>query len=168
MENENKNKMGMIVIIIILVLMFAVFTGGFIYTITLLNSAKATNGSNVKKEVAEYKLEDVKKVNIAESITVNLLPSANDTKKHMAIIKLQVCLNSKDKDYKKLKLETLVTENEIAMRDIVIGILRNKTYEELEKPDSTAVLKQEILGSFQEFFGTNAIVDVLVAEFNYQ
>lgn len=168
MENENKNKMGMIVIIIILVVMFAVFTGGFIYTITLLNSTKAANGDNVKKEVAEYKLEDVKNVDIAESITVNLLPSANDTKKHMAIIKLQVCLNSKDKDYKKLKLETLIPTNEIAMRDIVIGILRNKTYEELEKPDSTAILKQEILGSFQEFFGTNAIVDVLVAEFNYQ
>jgi len=165
---ENKSKIGMIVIVIILVLMFVVFTGGFIYTITLLNSAKAANGNVSKQEVAEYSLTDIVNINIADSITVNLLPAVNDTKKHMAIVRVQLCLNSKDKDYKKLKLDSLVTSNEIAIRDLIIGILRNKTYDELEKPDSTAVLKQEILDSIQEFFGTNAIVQVNLAEFNYQ
>ncbi len=165
---ENKSKLGMIVIVIILVLMFVVFTGGFIYTINLLNNAKAANGNVSKQEVAEYSLTDVININVADSITVNLLPAANDTKKHMAIVRVQLCLNSKDKDYKKLKLDSLVTGNEIAIRDLIIGILRNKTYDELEKPDSTAVLKQEILDSLQEFFGTNAIVQVNLAEFNYQ
>jgi len=165
---ENKSKIGMIVIVIILVLMFVVFTGGFIYTINLLNNAKAANGNVSKQEVAEYSLTDVVNINVADSITVNLLPAANDTKKHMAILRVQLCLNSKDKDYKKLKLDSLVTGNEIAIRDLIIGILRNKTYDELEKPDSTAVLKQEILDSLQEFFGTNAIVQVNLAEFNYQ
>lgn len=165
---ENKSKMGMVIIVVILVLMFIVFTGGFIYTITLLNSAKAANGNPPKQEVAEYSLTDTVNIDIADSITVNLLPSSGDSKKHVAIVRLQLVLNAKDKDYKKLKLDSLVVANEVAIRDSIIGILRNKTYDELEKPDSSAVLKQEILGSLQEFFGTNAIVDVYLAEYNYQ
>lgn len=165
---ENKNKIGIIAIIVVLVLMFIVFTGGFLYTISLLNKTKAaTENTQVQEVEPEYELKDVVKIPIPDSITVNLLPG-KDNKKHIAVVKVQIGLNSKDKEFKKLKLETLVTENITVIRDSIIGILRNKTYEELEKPDSIAMLKQEILSSLQEMFGTNAIVEVFFDEFNHQ
>lgn len=160
-----KNKTGIIAIIAILVVMLIGLTGGFIYMITLINKTTATQVEK-KDEVIEYKLEDIQVFALTDSIKANLLPTSADSKEHMAMITISLGLNSKEKDYK--NLSTMVTEKEVIIRDSIIKILRNKTYEDLNKADAQSSLRAEILSCLQELFGTNTIVDVYFGEFYKQ
>lgn len=172
-----KNKVGMIAIIVILIVMFSAITGAFVYTINLLNKTKAAvettatiDGKQMqdKEDVVEYTLTDVEYYSLPDSITANLLSDKADSKLHMAIVSVSIGLNQKDKDYKKMKLLEMITAKKVVINDTVIKILQKKTYEELKKPDSAVALGEEILGTLQELFGTNAIVEVRFDKFTYQ
>lgn len=174
-----KNKAGMIAIIAILILMFSAITGAFVYTINLLNKTKAAvettstlsttdDKQETVEEVVEYSLKDVEYYSVPDSISANLLSDKADSKLHMAIVNVSVGLNKKDKDYKKMKLLEMITAKKVVINDTVIKILQKKTYEELKKPDSAVALGEEILGTLQELFGTNAIVEVRFDKFTYQ
>lgn len=171
MEN-NKNKTGMLIIIIILVPMLVVCTVAFGYTISLLNKTKAAveNGSSAQPQIMqeEVPIEDQTKHTIADVITTNLLPSEGELKGHMLIVQATIIMNKESKDYKKLKLETLIPANEVIIKSIIIDVIRNKTYDEVQRPDSKQVISNEILEKLQNAFGTNAIIDVIFSDFKYQ
>jgi flagellar basal body-associated protein FliL len=160
-----KNKNGIVAIIVILIVMLLALTVGFVYMITLINKTSAGN-TQTTKVMAEYKLEDVAVFALKDSIKANLLPTSSDSKDHMAMITISIGLNTKEKDYK--TLSPMLTEKEVIIRDAILKILRNKTYEELNKADAQSMLRAEILNCLQELFNSNTIVDVYFGEFYKQ
>lgn len=170
-EKGGKTSLVMVAIIVLLVLMFAVFTGGFIYTISLINKTAANTEANNKDKIVEYTLEDITIYSLTDSIKANLLKTQVDSKEHMALITINIGLNkgttkAEKKEYESIAL--LIPSNEVIIRDAIISILKNKTYAEMEKPNSKEVLKEEILTTLQELFSTNVIVDVYFGEYFYQ
>lgn len=170
-EKNGKPSTVMIAIIVLLLLMFAVFTCGFIYTISLINKTAANAEVNNKDTLVEYTLEDITIYSLTDSIKANLLKTSVDSEEHMALLTVNIALNmGTTKEEKKAyeKMVALLYSNEVVIRDAVISILKNKTYAELEKPNSKEVVKDEILTTLQELFSTNVIVDVYFGEYYYQ
>ncbi|WP_317367325.1 flagellar basal body-associated FliL family protein [uncultured Tyzzerella sp.] len=162
-----KNKMGMVLIIILLVALLVLFAVGFVFLYKAMN--KANDGTDNKIVVEQMvSVEDIKTFPLGEPIITNLLEGP-DKKEH--VIKLSVNLGvnaSKDNAKDAEKLLTTLDLQRTVIKDIVIGICWNKTYEELKSTDARSVLKDEILLKLKETFETNLIVDVYIDEILFQ
>lgn len=166
-SGEGKNKIGVIIIIAILIVMLIVFSLAFVYMFNLLSKSN-NQTQQVSATVEEINLADETKYPIETDITCNLLPDSEDSKSHIVIVKVTLGMNKKSKEYKKLKLETLIPENEAVIKDAINTILMNKTYSEMRKPNAKTIIASEILETLQNLFGTNAITNVYLEKFNYQ
>lgn len=59
-------------------------------------------------------------------------------------------------------------KNTFKVRDIIINVLRNKTYEELKNPDIQDILKVEISNKINESLGIDTIQNIYFNEFVIQ
>jgi len=151
----------MIAIIVLLVVLLVTIGLGFYFMFT--NLGKSPDVEETEKEIA---VEDVKPFNLTDSIYTNLL-NGTDNKEH--VVKLNMSLgidNSDEKDC--TEFITMLTENEVVVKDVVISTLKKKTFEELKKSDSLEVLRDELLGNLQKQFNSNLIAKVYISEFFVQ
>lgn len=156
-----KNKMGMILIIVLLVTLLVLFAVGFAFLYKAMNKTDEEGTANVTTQQV-LSIEDITPFSIGEPIVTNLLKGP-DNKEHVIKISVNLGINtSKDtaKDAETL-LATLETQK-VVLKDTIVGICSNKTYEELSMADARTVLKNEILLKTQEVFNTDLIVDVYI------
>lgn len=160
-----KNKIGMILIIVLLIALLILFGVGF-----YLLWSTMQKGNNIEPGptvVVEEKLDrkDIAIFPIGESSIITNLLEGPDGKKHVIKIKVNLGINS-SKDNKKeadALIETLTAQT-VFLEDTILGICRNKTYEELKRNDAQAVLADEIYLKLSEAFDTKLIAEVIINE----
>nr|WP_317358317.1 flagellar basal body-associated FliL family protein [uncultured Tyzzerella sp.] len=162
-----KNKMGMILIIVLLVTLLILFAVGFGFLYKAMNKTGEQTDNNITVQQT-VPIEDITPFPIGEPILTNLLEGP-DKKEHVIKVNVSLGINtSKDTSKEAQKLLATLELQKSAIKDIIIGVCRSKTYEEMKAPDARVVLKDEILLKLQEAFGTNLIVDVYIDELFYQ
>lgn len=158
-----KNKIGMILIIVLLVSLLILFAVGFTFLYKAMNKANEGGGNNIIVQ-QELSMEDIKNFSIGDPIVTNLL-KGQDKKDHVVKIDVSLGINtSKDTSKEAEELIATLEEQKPVIKDIIIGVCRSKTYEELNVTDARVVFKDEILLKLQETFATNLIVDVYIGE----
>lgn len=158
-----KNKIGMILIIVLLVSLLILFAVGFTFLYKAMNKANEGGGNNIIVQ-QELSMEDIKNFSIGDPIVTNLL-KGQDKKDHVVKIDVSLGINtSKDTAKEAEELIATLEEQKPVIKDIIIGVCRSKTYEELNVTDARVVFKDEILLKLQETFATNLIVDVYIGE----
>ena len=158
-----KDKIGMILIIVLLVSLLILFAVGFAFLYKAMNKANEGGGNNIIVQ-QELSMEDIKNFSIGDPIVTNLLEGP-DKKDHVVKIDVSLGINtSKDTAKEAEELIATLEEQKPVIKDIIIGVCRSKTYEELNVTDARVVFKDEILLKLEETFATNLIVDVYIGE----
>lgn len=160
-----KNKVGIIVIIVLLVVLLLAFGVGFflLYKATTNTTNEGQANVIVQQEVA---IEDITNFAVLEEPIVTNLLKGPDKKDHIIKLGFSLGINTSKKTSKEAgKLMTLLETQKSIVKDTVIGICTNRTYEELQTTDARLLLKEEILKSLQETFSTDLIVDVYIYDF---
>lgn len=159
-----KNKLGVILIIVLLVILLLSFGVGFFLLYKTIQK-----GSKVEQEVpvVENKIDrkDISIFPVGENSIVTNLLEGPDGKKHVIKIKVNLGINSGKKEKKKSEaLKTLLSEQVVFVEDVIIGICRNKTFEELRRNDAQFLLANEIQKKLAEAFDTELISEVIINE----
>lgn len=158
-----KNKIGMILIIVLLVSLLILFGVGFTFLYKAMNKANEGGSNNIIIQ-QELSIEDITSFPVGDPIVTNLLEGP-DKKDHVVKINVNLGINtSKDTSKEAEKLIATLEAQKSVIKDIIIGVCRSKTYEELNMTDARAVFKDEILLKLQEVFATSLIVDVYIDE----
>lgn len=163
----SKNKMGMTLIILLLVVLLVLFAVGFGFLGFLYKAMNKTNDATDTNIVVQQTvpIEDITVFPLGETIITNLLKGP-DQKEHVIKISVNLGINTSKETSK--EAENLISNLELQktiIKDTIIDICRNKTYEEMEMTNAKTVVKDEILASLQEIFATNLIVDVYIDDF---
>lgn len=158
-----KNKIGMILIIALLVILLILFGAGFWLLYSTINKANDTESNNTYIE--EISEEDITIFSVGESSVITNLLEGPDKKKHVIKIKVSLGINnSKKKAKDATELITLLETKQPFLKDTIINICRNKTFEELNRNDAQAIIKDEMLLRLKEAFKTDLIVKVYIDE----
>lgn len=153
-----KNKVMMISIIVLLVVLLITIAGGAFLVVSKLNSAETA-----EKEPEPVKQENIQLVQFdTDSIYTNLRVG-DDNKNHVIRVGFSLGIDVSDKKEGEAFVTTITDKTPI-VKDVIIGVLRNKTSEELEKSDAQAVLREEILEKLQQEFDSNLIVNVYLSD----
>lgn len=158
-----KNKTGMTLIIILLVILLILFGVGFASLYKVMNKANMNFTSNAVFK-GQISMEDVTNFSLGDPIVTNLL-EGSDKKRHVIKISASLGINTNKKVAKEAEalLGTLEAQK-VVIKDIIIGVCRSKTFEELNKSDARQILKDEILLNLQNTFDNNLILDVYIDE----
>lgn len=162
----SKNKMGMTLIILLLVVLLVLFAVGFGFLYKAMNKTNDATDTNIVVQQT-VPIEDITVFPLGETIITNLLKGP-DQKDHVIKISVNLGINTSKETSK--EAENLISNLELKktktiIKDKIIDICRNKTYEEMEMTNAKTVVKDEILASLQEIFATNLIVDVYIDDF---
>ncbi|MCL2461143.1 MAG: flagellar basal body-associated FliL family protein [Defluviitaleaceae bacterium] len=166
---EKGKPMMMIVLILLVVLLGAVGAVSF-YALRLAkaNQAGADTGANAPAapSIQRLSIDQITKVPLT-TVSTNLRVSADGSQNYIKLT-IQVGVNNTVKKESDAIIKSL-GDNEAVALDVVNGVLRNKTREELADPgmDTFQNLKNEITEKLQSAFNTNLIVDVYVVEIAY-
>lgn len=157
-----KNKKMMMVIIILLVVLLAAVAGISVYGYTILRNGPAKETPPEVIVRSEATVENTETLSFSTPLNVNL--KNNGTSAEYAI-SINVTVDIDASDAKDAELIGKIKQSEPAIRDIVITVLRDKTFDEVEGPGATGILKQEILSRIQEKFKTNLIYAVSFGDY---
>lgn len=160
-----KNKLGVILIIVLLVILLLSFGVGFFLLYKTIQKGSKTDQQEVP--VVENKIDrkDIAIFPVGENSIVTNLLEGPDGQKHVIKIKVNLGINSGKKEKKKSEaLKTLLSEQVVFLEDVIIGICRNKTFEELRRNDAQFLLANEIQKKLSEAFDTELIAEVIINE----
>lgn len=161
---EKNNKMMIVVIVLLVILLGAMVAGGIIVYNTITSAAN----SEVQEEQEDVEPEDKSLntiISIGDAISTNLLVG-EDQKEHLA--KIDFSLDVKGGEDDSEAVVTAINNRLVSVRDIVNGILRKKTFEELKKNDGLENLKDEILDKIRKEFDTNLVSNIYISSFMLQ
>lgn len=157
-----KNKVMMIAIIALLVILLITISVGMFFMFKNLGKATNANPEEQTTVVPAVKQEDIKLVTLSDPIYTNLL-NGPDEKEHVIRLSLSLgvdCTKEKEGD----AFIEMVTAKDVIVKDVIIGVLRNKTFDELKKTDAQEILRDEILTNLQKEFDSNLIVTVYISD----
>ena len=155
-----KNKIGIILIILLLIILLFTISFGFFFIFKKINNQNQQS-DNVEFE-QQIDVEDITLFSLTDSIYTNLF-IGEDGREHVIKLSVNFGLDSSKKKAKESQaLMTTLTEKEAIVKDVIIGILRSETYEELIRVDTQEVLKEKILTEIQKEFNTDLIVKVYI------
>ena len=157
----DKSKPLMIVIIALLVLVLGAISAASFF---LIRSLGKNNAPVVSAEapVTKLTIDQIEKVPLKTPISTNL-SAGHDGVEHYVKINLAIGVNNTDKNESPKMLSSLES-NEMVVRDIVLGVLRSQTYEDLTVPEGQDLLKDNIKTQLQEEFNSNLIVQVYISD----
>ena len=163
MANGNNKLMFIIIIALLVVLIGAIGVAAFLILRSNNNNAgEESEGTVVASEDVRLTPKDITIVNLNEAISTNLL-KGTDSKDHVIRLSVGVGVVNTDKKVSE-ELIALMTEKEVIWRDVVLGLVRDKTKEEMEKVDGRDTLKEEVKTTLQSLYDTNLIVEVYVSD----
>ncbi len=160
-ELDRKNKKMMLTIIGLLVGLLVVIV---VVALILLKTVKHTDSNNNSNSVisSNISIGSLSIVSLTSPISTNLL-QGEDNKERAINFSLSLGIANTEKESE--DIIKLVKDGEPIVRDVVLSILREKTYQELSKVGAGDLLKNEILTKLQDAFGTNLIVKVYLDDF---
>ncbi len=108
---------------------------------------------NLGTEEVQIPIKDIEAHDIADSMTISLLKSA-DGESHYAQIAVSLQLNKKHKDFK--KYVEAVGQNESSIKDTIINVISSHTLDEFQK--DTDGIKNEILTKLRSLFDNSDFI----------
>lgn len=168
MAKKKGGKVGIILIIVLLIFLLILFSVGFFLLYKTIQ--KGNDGENVTVVVEEkVDREDISIFPVGEEAIITNLLKGPDGKKHVIKIKVNLGIDSSKKNKKEAaKLIEVLNAQTVVIEDTILGICRNKTYEELERNDAQAVLADEIHLQLSEVFKTNLIAEVIINQLVFE
>ena len=157
----DKSKPLMIVIIALLVILLGAISFVSFYLIRAMGRENS-NAVSAEPQAAQLTVDQIEKVSLSSPISTNL-SRGNDGMDHYVKINFWIGVNNTDKKESPKMLSSLES-NEMVVRDIVLGILRKQTYEDLTIPEGQDLLKENIKTQLQEEFSSNLIVQVYISD----
>ncbi|MCL2352653.1 MAG: flagellar basal body-associated FliL family protein [Firmicutes bacterium] len=160
----DKSKPMLMSILILLVLVLGAVAGLFLYT---MRSGKADASAPAGQAPApRLNVDQITKVPLS-TVSTNLRQGSGGARDYVKLT-LQVGVSNTAKKESEAVVKS-INDNEAVALDVVNGVLRNKTRDELADPDLNTLqdLKDEIASKLRDAFNTNLIVDVYVAEIAY-
>ena len=169
MEEKSNHKSLFMIIILLLVVLLAAIAVAVVF-IVRSNQDAIKNAANGQQEytqgVVTITPADITPINLKDAISTNLLRSP-DGSEHA--IRLSVGVGVSDLDKKaSAALITLLTDKEVIWRDVVLGLVRDNTKEDLEAPGGREQLKNDIKQKLSALYDTNLIVEVYVSDMIFQ
>lgn len=134
-------------LVIILLVVVLILTAAVVFIIVKDNGSTSSLIQMFKSD-EEYTF-------LLDEFSVNL--KQDKSKGHY--LKLKIALMSKDK-----KAAKTIDPNINKIRDSVIGILRNKTYEDIADNNVSADIKKEITDSLNQALGKDIINDIYITD----
>ncbi|KAE9637046.1 hypothetical protein GND95_01030 [Defluviitalea raffinosedens] len=151
------------------VLFAAVIAVSVALSFTLKSLKSLAESSQQSVSIAEERKVDPKDItilSISDPITANLISDKDSDEKHILRLSVGLALDRSQKDYKSLN-EELSGKMDI-LRHIIINVIRNSTYEEMQEPNVQELIGKEILNEIKNEFQTDTIVDIYFGEFFVQ
>lgn len=153
--------LGILNMILTAVIVFAVVPTTM-RTNTLISKVASTIQLELEssKNSDENKIDiaDIETYNIEEKMTINLKNSPNDSKSHYASVTVSLSVNKKAKDYG--KLNSSISANENAIKEIIRDEFINYTKEQVVTNEYKEIIKNDILLKIQEYFDSDFIVGI--------
>lgn len=164
-----KNMMSILILALLIVnivltaiMMFSVVgtarkTSALIDDITSAINLELDNQQGTAKEgtVIDVPIENIEVYKIEEELTIPLTKGA-DGKDHYYIVSVALSLNTKDKDYKKMK--DSISEKEELIKGEIISVIGSHTIEEIQQDVDS--VRMEILHGIQTLFDSEFIFNV--------
>ena len=160
-----KNKIVMIVIIALLLILLSAIVFLTVYTLSSMNK------QNQELETPDPQTiiltpEQIEPMSLSDTINTNLLVE-DDGKDHVIRLSVSLGVNFSDKKAGQAYLDMLTTKEPI-IRDIIIGVVRKKTYSNLRKESGQEELKSELLERLQNEFQSTMIYSVVISDIYMQ
>ncbi|NLI89172.1 MAG: hypothetical protein GX366_02005 [Epulopiscium sp.] len=158
------DKKFKVFVILAFVLLFAGMVVGGFFIVTSLStkdmppSSEQVEGNINPKNVEIFQLEG--------DITTNLVSEEDKDSKHVIKITVGFAVNKKSKDFKEVAKQ--FSEKEILIRNEVIEILRNQSYESMAKADAQETLSEIIVSRLSTLLFTQSIEDMYFGDFFVQ
>ena len=153
-----KNKLMMIIIIVLLVLLLGLFVGFSFYTFSVLKNNPASEPGHITQSVITLAPDQRTSYKIGDPFKTNLL-TGSDGKSHVISVSVSFGINKID-EKKATELLQVMTDSDASIRSDCLRVIRNQTYEDMNRADAMDLLAADILATTQERFNTNLIVDV--------
>ena len=166
-EKAGSSKPMLTIIIILLVLLLGTMVGASLYILKEIRAGgSASEGQAAASAPPALTIDQVTKVPLS-TVSTNLRAGPDGTSGYVKLT-LQVGVNNTVKKQSDAVIKSLA-DNEAVALDIVNGVLRDKTKEDLSGSDSNGMqsLKDEISDKLRQAFSTTLIVDVYVVEIAY-
>jgi len=152
----------MIVIIALLVLLLGAISAASFFFIKTMGKGDNAEAASTEAPAVKLTVDQIEKVPLSSPISTNL-SAGRDGVEHYVKINLAIGVNNTDKK-ESPKMVTSLQSNEMVVRDIILGVLRNQTYDVLTDTDGQELLKDSIKTQLQEEFNSNLIVQVYISD----
>jgi flagellar basal body-associated protein FliL len=152
-----KNKGMMMIIIVMLGLIIAAITVGAILLLGMMNNDQAHAQEEYPGYVQEISGQDIRTFTLSNDITTNLLSPEGE--RHIVRVTVGIGINDIDEDEASDFIDMML-EREIAILDLVTGILRSTTRDQLAAVGGSEAVSDRILVTLQDYFGSQLIVRV--------
>ncbi|MHC1750491.1 MAG: flagellar basal body-associated FliL family protein [Cellulosilyticaceae bacterium] len=161
---------------VIIIIIIAVIGIGSISTVTFmflnvqkkLDTVQTQAQQQDNQDVKNYNSEDLELIALKEAITSNIAEDESGVA-HVAKVAIGFRVDTKAKDYK--DVSDVLTNKQIIIRDEIIRILREQTYEMMTRTGENNAqdkLSTEILTKVNDLLGTTSIKEVRFGEFFVQ
>jgi len=163
---ENKNKMMMIIIIVLLaVLLIAIAAVSFI-VFRVISAEPDDPASEILAVVPVLTPEEITIIELSSPIGTNLARGATG-ETHFIRLSLAVGVNNTQGSESE-NFAILIEESEPIVRDVMLGVIKSYTHEELSRPGGREVLRDEILDRLQNTFQNHLLVAVYISDWALQ
>jgi len=157
------SKTMMIIILAVLVVLIGAIVAGVLLITSSINNAIAAEPQIVTEAIFAPEAlgeADIRPFQLTSGgITTNLLTSPSETNRFVRLESPAIGINNLDPDEAE-EFILMIADREIIIVDIITGILRRSTAEQLNSLGGVDVLREEILISLQQAFNTHLIVRV--------
>lgn len=154
-------------IVMTAIMMFSV-TGAMKSTTTLVGKIATVLDIELatSQDEEHVSIENTATYTIAESMTIPLKSSNDDTKDHYAMMKVTLYMNTQNEDYEKYGTAEQLTAREEMIKSEIISVVRSHTLEEF-KSDSEGIYA-EIVAKLQKMYNSRFIYKVSCGDVKYQ
>ncbi|MCL2874022.1 MAG: flagellar basal body-associated FliL family protein [Defluviitaleaceae bacterium] len=163
---ENKNKLMMIIIIVLLAVLLVTIAAVSVIAFRVMSSEPEEPGADIIAVVPVLTPEQIEIIELSSPIGTNLARGATG-ETHFIRLSLATGVNN-TQGRESEEFAVLIAEKEPIVRDVMLGVIKSKTHEELSRPDGRDVLRDEILARLQHTFQNHLLVAVYISDWALQ
>ena len=163
---ENKNKLMMIIIIVLLAVLLVTIAAVSVIAFRVISSEPEDPAASILQVVPALTPEDIYIVELSSPISTNLAVGASGAT-HFIRLSLALGVNNTEGRGSTDFIE-LISASEPIVRDVMLGVIKSKTYEELSRLGGRDVLRDEMLIRLQNTFQSNLLVAVYISDWALQ
>lgn len=157
----DKNKklifsiLGLIVILLISIIIASIFL------ISTFRNGTDTNIDEDGQSLNSVSISDIQLISLSSAVNTNLLPGEDGRNR---VISFNVSIGVNNTTSQSENIISLISSSEPVVRDIILSVLREKTYDELNQVGAVDLLKEELIINLQNEFQTYLIVQLYLSD----